>query len=318
MLASAVFRIKRLLFPGTMKALAEYRKDSANLHQHIADLNRQIAALKQYEREAQGFGNRLREACVGLIRRSSADSYFECEFNGVRVLLPRDTLCLYTQCIHPRAGDPLLVLVETFHTNWLKSQLQTGDVFVDVGAARGAMTIPIASLQGVKVVAFEPNRTTCRVLKETLAKNGITGVEVSGAAVSDTTGTSTFVELPDDPTGNITWMPDASSLLTASLSQSKLGESYEAPLTTLDVFFADRSDRASVCAAKIDVEGFEIHVLRGAMQLLGETKPHLAIDIHTNPFGDGTTEAGCRAILSPLGYSFAREGHVMLCTPPAR
>ncbi len=313
MLIGVLCTLKHWFMPGTMNALAQLRAENQRLSE-------QVAQWQQRALETEQRINAHVNAVVGnVIRRSSADAYFECDFNGVVVFLPRHTLCTMTHCIHPRADGPLPVLVETFHTDWLRNKLRSGDVFVDVGASTGAMTIPIAkSFPEVRIVAFEPNRTTCRVLKETLAKNGIAGVELSSAAVSDTTGKLTFVELPNDPTGNTPWLPESSSLLTTALSQAKLGESYEAQVTTLDVFFGDRGDRAKVRAIKIDVEGFEIHVLRGAMRLLGEQKPYLAIDIHRNPFDDGTTEAGCRAILSSLGYSFAKEGHVLLGSPPSR
>jgi hypothetical protein len=93
---------------------------------------------------------------------------------------------------------------------------------------------------------------------------------------------------------------------------------YDVPVITLDQFFAGRSDGPAVRAVKIDVEGFEVNVLRGATTFLTATKPYLAIDIHKDPFGDGqaTTEAGVRAVLTALGYTFGNLGHVLLCYPP--
>ena len=70
---------------------------------------------------------------------------------------------------------------------------------------------------------------------------------------------------------------------------------------------------------KIDVEGFEAQVLRGARRLIAVLRPWLAIDIHPEPFGDAeeTTEQSVRALLGEDGYQFERRGHVLLCTPLA-
>jgi hypothetical protein len=66
---------------------------------------------------------------------------------------------------------------------------------------------------------------------------------------------------------------------------------------------------------KIDVEGFEAHVLRGARRLIDEYRPFLSIDIHTDPFGDGvaTTEATVISLIQD--YRYERLGHVLLCSP---
>lgn len=312
MLSKALRRMKHWFMPGTMNALAQLRAENERLFN-------QIVQWKQLANEAVDQANaRVNAVLANAIRQSTAESFFECEFNGVRVLLPRDTLRTMTHCIHPKNQGPLLVLAETFHTEWLKNKLRPGDLFLDVGASTGAMTIPIAkSLPDVRVIAFEPNRHTNRVLQDTLARNDIAGVEVCGLAVSDTVGSLTFVELPHDVTGNAPWQPESSSLITEALRQATGGERYEAPITTLDAFFAGRTDFANVRAVKIDVEGYEVHVLRGSSRLLKEVKPFLAIDIHINYFGSGTTEADCRAVLQGFDYSFGKEGHVLLCYPPA-
>lgn len=75
--------------------------------------------------------------------------------------------------------------------------------------------------------------------------------------------------------------------------------------------FAGRPDPSRVAAIKIDVEGFEAHVIDGATQLLSELKPALAIDIHADPFGEGMTDGKVQERLSRFGYACRKEGHVM-------
>ena len=318
MFKTAIARLKRLLMPGTFRALAEYRTETDKLLQDLRNLNQayndtvaDLGALQISSALA------LNAVCKSLVIHSSPESYFECELNGAQVLLPRDTLRTMAHCIHTSVDKPLTLAVEVAHSNWLKEKLRPGDVFLDVGAATGAMTLPFAkTLPDVRIVAFEPNRTTRRILRDTLAKNNITGIELLDFAVSDFVGTTTFIELPYDPTGAMPWWPESSSLITESLANYSVGEKFEAPVTTLDAFFGNRSDTSSVRSIKIDVEGFETHVLRGAANFLATARPFIAIDIHNNPFGDGTTETGVRDILSPLRFTFDKFGHVLLCSPP--
>jgi FkbM family methyltransferase len=224
-----------------------------------------------------------------------------------------------THCVHARTDRPFLVLVETQHLDWMRSKLRSGDVFLDVGAATGAMALPIAlGIPGVRVVAFEPSRTARKILLDTLAANDARSVEVIDHAVSDAAGTVQFTEMQYDESGRYPYMPETSSISTGQANPDLVAGLYDVPVTTLDQFFAGRSDGPTVRAVKIDVEGFEVNVLRGATTFLEAARPFLAIDIHRDPFGDGdaTTESGVRTILGALGYTFGNLGHVLLCYPP--
>ena len=75
-----------------------------------------------------------------------------------------------------------------------------------------------------------------------------------------------------------------------------------------------RFGEANTIVVKIDVEGFEDKVLKGAPKTLERFKPFLSIDIHNHPGRLDMTDEACMAILSPLGYQFERMGHVLLAT----
>jgi FkbM family methyltransferase len=278
------------------------------------------ARIAQLEGESQNFahwvGQVLNQTAVRMITRSSPGSYFECEFNGVVVMLPRDTLRTMTHCVHARADQPLLVAVETIHLDWLRSRLGPGDTFLDVGSATGAMTLPIAvGIPGVRVVAFEPSRTARRILLDTLAINRVTAVEVHDAAVSDAAGTVQFSEMRYDESGRYPYLPETSTISTDRVDPAHESTRYDVRVVSLDEFFAGRPDARTVRAVKIDVEGFETNVVRGGTRFLAESRPHMAIDIHTDPFGDGTTEDKVRGVLAQLGYTFQKSHHVLLCVP---
>jgi FkbM family methyltransferase len=230
--------------------------------------------------------------------------------------LPRNTLDIMRHCIHVQVGAPFIVEVESAHQRWLLEKLKPGSIFLDVGAATGAMTVPIAKLvPNVRIIAFEPNRTANRSLRETLRRNDIGCVEVIDKAVSNENGSSTFFELKFDATGKMTFLPEASSIATSRIAPEYISETYEVPTTTLDDFFATRKDAAAVRSVKVDVEGFEILVMKGAQKFLSSVRPYIAVDIHADPFGEGMTESGVRACLEVHGYRFEKIGHVLLCYP---
>jgi FkbM family methyltransferase len=257
------------------------------------------------------------------ISNSDSVSYFKCELNGVPAWLPTDTLRTMINCVSVTDKN-IDVQVETAHIKWMSDRLskQNGKgLFVDVGSATGAASIPIAlNLSNVRIVAFEPATNAMRLLRATIEKNNIHSVTLVNAAVSDVIGDVSFVEFERDPSGNCPWLPEASSIAHQELLQT--GHSISATTVrsvTLDNYFStdfpiDASEY-KVVVVKIDVEGFEEQVLKGASDFIVKIQPYFSIDIHKKIDGDGTTEQICREILSRFGYTFKNMGHVLLASP---
>jgi FkbM family methyltransferase len=149
-------------------------------------------------------------------------------------------------------------------------------------------------------------------LAATIARNDLNWIRILPLACSDQAGHTTFYEFPQDE-GNVTpFLPEASTLVATSDPRAK---AVTVEVTTLDAqFAADHAIKHAV--VKIDVEGFEAKVLAGARQFLARVRPALAIDLHANPFGAGTTENDVRQVLTPLGYAFDKLGHVLVCRIP--
>lgn len=317
--------IRRLVGTERILHALQSRQDlealSARLRERESAVQSQESAIKSQESAIQGqareLGRLVNAATINTLLHSTAQSYFECVLNGTKVFLPRDTVRTMTHCVHASIDAPFVLAVETRHMNWLQSWLRPGDTFLDVGASTGAMTLPIAmSATRVKVIAFEPRRTAHRALIDTLRINGVGAVEVCDVAVSDTCGTVSFTEVGFDPSGKTPFLPETSSITTSDATPACFADKYEVSVTTLDTFFSQRTDEAAVRAVKIDVEGFETKVVQGGLGFLTRVRPYLAIDIHRDPFGEGTTEAAVRESLSALGYRFENAEHVLLCTPP--
>lgn len=134
----------------------------------------------------------------------------------------------------------------------IKAILRPGDTYIDVGANIGHLTIEAALIVGPtgSVTAFEAHPRTAGFLRDNILLNNIPNVRVAQAAVGATNGWVSFTDERSDD-------------LNTVVEHGKI----EVPLITLDTLLADTSPTL----IKIDVEGFEKHVLLGAKSILERT-----------------------------------------------
>jgi FkbM family methyltransferase len=166
----------------------------------------------------------------------------------------------------------------------IRRYLKPGAIAIDVGANVGWHTLLMATRAGStgRVYAFEPNDSTRRRLVSAVEANRLTHVTVDGRAVADRVGASGF-QAPLaghvwDGTGRLTSEPAPRRLegLERREGQERgkgeegLGATIEC--TTLDAFVAERHIER-LAFVKIDVEGWELSVLRGARHVLTELRP---------------------------------------------
>ena len=133
-----------------------------------------------------------------------------------------------------------------------------GGVFVDVGANVGAVSVLAASTGLVdRIVAFEPSHRYCSAWHMNTNANAIANATLIQAAVSDVTGEANFRA---DPAMPLHGRLDLGSLYATSRTM-------RVTTVTLDdacKLFGIRQ----IALLKIDVEGAEAKVIRGASKLL--------------------------------------------------
>lgn len=179
--------------------------------------------------------------------------------------------------------EPLTTLV-------LQELLRPGATFVDVGANIGFFSL-IASVTnpGIKIIAFEPNPKNFETLNENIRANGFANIHCEALAVSDRAGTATLYLNTSD--------------MSASLLPSFQGDFNPASkcvmvqTATLNEYF-DKHFSGSRIVLKIDVEGHETELLRGAWHMLETHSPDIIIEV---------LQAYCEEIqsaLKRLGYEF--------------
>jgi FkbM family methyltransferase len=151
----------------------------------------------------------------------------------------------------------------------LNTQLKQGDLYVDVGANYGLHAMLAAHYVGEtgRVFAFEPVPTNLRLLQRNLKLNGFQErSKVFPCALNSTGGE--MVEMTIEP----------GLSPAASLAENFNGSKIQVPTRTLD----DCLDQEGAVPAliKIDVEGAEHEVLKGASETLKKGPP-LLVEVHT-------------------------------------
>jgi FkbM family methyltransferase len=180
----------------------------------------------------------------------------------------------------------------------MMSLVRPADTIADVGANCGVHTVAFAKRSGPsgKVFAFEPDSSNLVTLEAHVRINHLEDrVSVIKAAVGQSCGDVHFTKLSDT-------ISHVSLEGWRHPNAAREGEDVIVPMVTLDSVFPD----SRVDFIKIDVEGYEEPVLRGAQHLLADrARRPRAIVVEVHPFAwqaVGTTSDSLLALLTNAGY----------------
>jgi FkbM family methyltransferase len=157
---------------------------------------------------------------------------------------------------------------ETFA--FFRKNLKPGNTVLDIGAHIGLFAVVTAKLVGPtgKVFSFEPTPSTREVLKEVVRLNGCGDVvEVRDEAVSREPGKAVFHDTGTD-------ISNANSLVNIERSKN----TFEVEVVSVDAFVRSRNLRPD--CLKIDVEGAELDLLRGAEETFTKIRPVARLGLH--------------------------------------
>ena len=153
------------------------------------------------------------------------------------------------------------VRCENHEVSFILSVLEPGMIFFDVGANAGLFTISAAKKIGGKgVFAFEPCSSTCELLKRNLLLNRLADVNVVQMALGDSVGEGVLKI-------NTRGKDGLNTLGQATHPDSQVVSEEGVRITTLDSFVIDRNI-SRVDVMKVDIEGAELMMFRGARNLL--------------------------------------------------
>lgn len=171
---------------------------------------------------------------------------------------------------------------------------------IDVGAFIGDHTIAYAR-KATKVIAFEPNKSAFECLEYNL--NGKKNVELRNEGLGDNVGSISLTEV-----------------------ETNIGMTYaEESKKGVKCITIDSLDLKSLDFIKIDAEGYEHKILKGAEETIKKFKPVMVIEINNHALNrNGTSDNDIYIYLNELGYNYRNiypGGPIhdtqldLLCTP---
>lgn len=216
---------------------------------------------------------------------------------GVRHLLPHDS-------------EPALF-------RFIQQDVAPGEIVLDVGSFLGIYAVLAARRAGSggRVIALEPTAWSASIARKHIAFNADDSARITliEAAAGDSPGRATFYEY-DEPYVNS---------LTAAVDVSGSPTNRPVDVTTID----EVCDRLGIVPTffRMDVQGAELHALRGARTTIRRAGARLRIVAEMHPQcwpSFGIDEASAREMIASLGLVaeplergaalFARDSHVIL------
>ncbi len=167
--------------------------------------------------------------------------------------------------------------------------LRPGDVFYDIGGFRGAYSAAakIKLQASVTVHIFEPLPHNADAIQRIFRLNDFDNMQVTRLAVSDGTTVSGCVNELD---------------AMLRLGDQQATQKTVLPSISLDDYLAVGNPVPTLI--KIDVDGFELHVLRGAQKMLRQHRPRLWLEIHPGFLNaQGSSAEAVITFLRENGYS---------------
>lgn len=147
--------------------------------------------------------------------------------------------------------------------NLLRHMVQPNAVIADIGANIGSFTVTMSRLEpSARILAFEPLPSTAELLRANIQRNQLVNVEALQIAIAAAPGK---VQFTDDLNCS------ARNHLVTVGAQQHSTPVVSVEVTSLDTFCEERRI-ASIDFAKVDTEGAETQVLRGAASMLQQRR----------------------------------------------
>ena len=178
----------------------------------------------------------------------------------------------------------------------MRQLVRPGDLVLDVGAFVGTVAVPLARAVGPDgcVVAFEALPVHVRMLRDNVVRNGVEAtVTVVPTLISSRPGAVTAHSYEHHSSASTWYEPSDPADETA----------LDLPSTTLDAWYARHGEGRPVALIKVDVEGMDLDVLRGAERILAEHHPALHVEVASFQLARyGATLADLDRFLRRHGY----------------
>jgi len=181
---------------------------------------------------------------------------------------------------------------------YLEKVLSSKSVFIDVGANLGIYTLVASRLVGQagRVIAVEPSFQSFPVLQENIVLNRLTNVLALSVALAEKTAKAWLYQGKDPGQNSLGKDPSCNGAVEEVFTQ------------TLDSVLLDASiDKVDLI--KMDVEGAEELVLRGANRVVTSERPMIIFEFQPQAAQRlGLSPSGAWNLLEGLNYEFFMVG----------
>ncbi len=178
----------------------------------------------------------------------------------------------------------------------LYSLVKLGDIVFDVGTNIGETLLHFGKLAGSEgfVYGFEPDGENFKKVQRNIGLNEANNLHVFNLGVSDKTETVRLYRVDPNNLGMNRILSDTEA--------ARFEDFTTIETDTLDNIIKENNiERVDVM--KIDIEGYEMHALRGAADLLAKFHPKLFIEVgYTRLIKNGTSPTEMIEYLESFGY----------------
>src|SRR4030095_11775361 len=204
----------------------------------------------------------MKEFAYKVLDRITGGKGIRRQFSGVSLRLPTR----YFRYFKPD--------YEWENIDFINKNVSTGMTVIDIGAHIGLFSVVLSKKAGDagKVFAFEPTPATFNILTKTIQINNAAGIITPvKKAVADRTGKATF------------FISNSLASVSNSLADIERGPEktvkVDVDLTSVDEFVQEH-DLGQVDLIKIDAEGAELSVLKGASETIEKFHPKMILGVH--------------------------------------
>lgn len=189
---------------------------------------------------------------------------------------------------------------EPYMAKSFEISLKKGDIFFDVGSNKGWFALLASKIVGSngKVFAFEPAPEVFNSLKNNT--EGIRNIKIIQCGIGSLDGKLAFASQGNSSSGS--FVAEVTRINEHYLKDIPILK-VEVPIRTMDGIIQELGLIPNLL--KIDVEGFELEVLKGAKNLLHNHKPKIIMEIHPLQLTlSGGSEKELFDILSNCNYTW--------------